>query len=85
MEYARTSHNRTVSALPPVGGEGIAAGSVIALCSIPTPHSTHSFAALLFAAQSPYSGRQNIGKRRNVIRNAAKNFWKEITKYNGYQ
>jgi hypothetical protein len=44
--------------------------------NIPTPHSTHIFAALVFASQSPYSGRQNplmtrkrLRYSRNVMRN----------------
>jgi hypothetical protein len=37
---------------------------------IPTPASTHILSALVFGAQSPYSGRQNVVNSRNVIRNA---------------
>jgi hypothetical protein len=40
----------------------------------PTPASTHIFAALVFATQSPYSGCKNLAYSRNVMRNVPKKF-----------
>jgi hypothetical protein len=59
MEYAATAHNRTVYASPPVGGSGsVLARSIASL--IPTPKLRHNLPALVFAAQSPYPGWQNV-------------------------
>jgi hypothetical protein len=79
MGYAPTAHNRTVYASPPVGGSGFRSARSIATL-IPTPHSTHILSALVFAAQSPYPGRQNVVNSRNVMRNAPKNFMKLFKK-----
>jgi hypothetical protein len=59
MEYAATSHNRSVYASPPVGGSRFRSARSFATL-IPTPHSTHILSALVFASQSPYTGRQNV-------------------------
>jgi hypothetical protein len=45
---------------------------------VPTPPSTHILPALVFAAQSPYSGWQNVIYTRNVMRNKIWNFYEWI-------
>ena len=68
MVYAPTSHNRSVYAAPPVGGL-----ASIRLGQSPAAPSHASFRhilpALVFAAQSPYMGWQNVVNSRNVMRN----------------
>jgi large exoprotein involved in heme utilization and adhesion len=61
-------HNRTVYASPPVGGSGYGFARSIASL-IPTQNLRHILPALVFATQSPYSGRQNVVNSRNVMRN----------------
>jgi hypothetical protein len=73
----KTSHNRTVYASPPVGGSAyVLARSIAPL--IPTPKLRHILPALVFAAQSPYSGWQNVVNSRNVMRNGGLKFVGEI-------
>jgi hypothetical protein len=43
----------------------------------PTAHSTHILSALVFATQSPYSGRQNVAYSRNVMRNKKPKIYEE--------
>jgi hypothetical protein len=67
MVFFVDSYNRTVYASPPVGGSGsVLARSIASL--IPTPKLRHILPALVFAAQSPYSGCQNVVNSRNVMR-----------------
>jgi hypothetical protein len=66
MEYGATAHDRTVSASPPYGGSGFRLARSIATL-IPTPASTHIFAALVFASQSPYSGCKNVANSLNIM------------------
>jgi hypothetical protein len=68
MEYAPTSYNRSVYASPPVGGSGSGFARSIATL-IPTQNLRHILSALVFATQSPYTGRQNVVNSRNVKRN----------------
>jgi hypothetical protein len=68
MEYGRTAHNRSVYASPPVGGSGYGFARSIASL-IPTQNLRHILAALVFASQSPYPGRQNVVNSRNVMCN----------------
>jgi hypothetical protein len=67
IEAMGTSHNRTVYASPPVGGSASATARSIASL-ISTPLLRHSLSALVFAAQSPYSGHQTVVNSRNVRR-----------------
>jgi hypothetical protein len=63
-----TAHNRTVYAAPAVVGlASIRLGQSPAAPS----HASlrHILPALVFASQSPYTGRQNVVNSRNVIRN----------------
>jgi hypothetical protein len=71
MEYGGTAHNRTVYASGPVGPSASATARSIATL-IPTPLLRHSLSALVFATQSPYSGRQTVVNSRNVIRHCRK-------------
>jgi hypothetical protein len=73
MEYGQTAHNRSVYASPPVGGSGYGFARSIASL-IPTQNLRHILAALVFATQSPYPGRQNVVNSRNVMRNATLRF-----------
>jgi hypothetical protein len=69
MGYGRTAYNRPVYASPPVGGSAsVRLGHSAALHS----HASlrHILSALVFATQSPYSGRQNVIYSRNVMCNA---------------
>jgi hypothetical protein len=75
--YGKTAHNRTVYASPPDGGSGSALARSIASL-IPTPKLRHIFPALVFAAQSPYPGWQNVVNSRNVIRNTPLKIFKKI-------
>ena len=69
MSTGRTAHNRSVYASPPMAARG--SGRLgHGLTPIPTPPSTHIFAALVFAAQSPYPGRKNVANSRNVMCNS---------------
>jgi hypothetical protein len=68
MEYGQTAHNRPVYA----SGAKAPSGYVLArsfASLIPTPKLRHILPALVFASQSPYSGRQNVVNSRNVMRN----------------
>jgi hypothetical protein len=66
MKRAKTAHNRTVYASPPVGGSGyVLARSIASL--IPTPKLRHILPAMVFAAQSPYSGWQNVVNIRQAM------------------
>jgi hypothetical protein len=61
------SLNRTVYASPPVSGSGSGFARSIASLIL-TQNLHHILAALVFAAQSLYSGRQNVVNSRNVMR-----------------
>jgi hypothetical protein len=67
MGYGGTAHNRSVYASPPVGGSAYGFARSFATL-IPTQNLRHSLSALVFATQSPYSGRQTVVNSRNVMR-----------------
>ena len=73
VEYAPTSHNRSVCVAPPVGGLGLNSARSVACGSFPRRIAEWMPALAAYlgydAAQSPYTGRQNVVNSRNVIRN----------------
>jgi hypothetical protein len=74
MEYARTAHNRTVYA----SGAKAPSGSVLArsiASLIPTQKLRHILPALVFAAQSPYPGWQNVVNSRTLCAIVPKICW----------
>jgi hypothetical protein len=67
MEYGRTALNRSVCATGAKAPSGFRSPRSVASL-LPTAHSAHILPALVFAAQSPYSGWQNVAYSRNVMR-----------------
>jgi hypothetical protein len=77
LKKGTTAHNRPVYASPPVGGSGYGFARSIATL-IPTQNLRHSLSALVFATQSPYSGRQTVVNSRSVRRNKNWKFLKNV-------